>query len=176
VDDSEGEHSDGIAEAVAVAEAASAAANEKYSVLMEHSPSCLPAWASVSLEQQSITSFGALQEELAGLSFKLVDWDERTLLAQEKMFKLASQLSLHENASMNAPSPDDRAFHLEAAEQNRVDLECATTLVFSFSMFFSPNPTFVGMLEALLQPVCPCELFCGMSKLLSNSSCGLQKR
>jgi hypothetical protein len=123
VDESEGERIDGMAEAAAAEAAAAAAANEKYAVLMEPSPSCLPAWSSGSLEQQNITSFGALQEEIAGLSFKLIEWDERTRALQEKLVRSASQLSVHEAASSKAALPDDKAFHLEAAAQKRADIE-----------------------------------------------------
>ena len=122
-DESEGERSDGLAEAAAAAAAAAAASNEKYVVLMEPSPSCLPAWSSGSLEQQNITSFGSLQEEIAGLSFKLIEWDERARASQEKLVKNASQLSMHEAASSKAALPDDRAFHLEAAVHKRADIE-----------------------------------------------------
>jgi hypothetical protein len=123
-DDRECEHSDGIAEAAAAA--ALAAANQKYAVYMEPSPSCLPAWASGSLEQQNITSFGALQEEIAGLSFKLIDWDERTWTAQDRNVKNAAQLAVHDAASSKAAFLDDRAFRIEAAAHQRADLECAT--------------------------------------------------
>jgi len=120
-DESEGERSDGLAEAAAAA--AAAASNEKYVVLMEPSPSCLPAWSSGSLEQQNITSFGALQEEIAGLSFKLVNWDEGTRTAQERSIKNMAQLSVHDAASSKAAFPDDKAFHVEAAAQKRADIE-----------------------------------------------------
>jgi len=122
--ESESEHSDGSAAAAAAA-AASAAANEKYSVLIEPSPSLQPAWAHHSLEQHSMTSFAALQEEIAGLSFKLVDWEERARAAQDKILKCTSQLSAHEAASSQAALLDDRTFHREAAAQKRADLECA---------------------------------------------------
>jgi hypothetical protein len=138
-DESECEPNDGMAQAAAAAAAAAeAAANEKYAVLMEPSPSCLPAWASGSLEQQNITSFGALQEEIAGLSFKLVDWDERSRLAQEKLVKSTAQLSVHETASLKSALPDDKSFHLEAAAQKRADIEYDATPV-QFSL--SPPPT-----------------------------------
>ena len=121
VDERECEHNDGVAEAAAAA--ASAAANEKHSVFMEPSPSCISKWSYGSLEQQNITSFGALQEEIAGLSFKLVDWDEATRTAQERSIKSMAQLSVHDAASSKAALPDDKAFHFEAAAQKRADIE-----------------------------------------------------
>jgi hypothetical protein len=139
-DDRECEPSDGIAEAAAAA--AFAAANQKYAVYMEPSPSCLPAWASGSLEQQNITSFGALQEEIAGLSFKLIDWDERTRTAQDKNIKNAAQLTVHDVASSKAALHDDRAFHIEAAAHQRTELEYATSSFCSsthISLMHQPN-------------------------------------
>ncbi len=157
--DIECEPSDGMAEAAAAA--ASAASNQKYAVFMEPSPSCLPAWASASLEQHNITSFGALQEEIAGLSFKLIDWDECTRTSQEKILKNSAQLSVHDAASSKATLPDDRAFHVEAAAQKRADMECAIPSRHSFAHLSSTFSLFLsaGMLAALLLPACPCAHF-----------------